>query len=33
LYIGKDFAGSGEPTATDHDPFGGAVLAYGVFVG
>jgi hypothetical protein len=33
LYRGKDFAGGGEPPATDLDVLGGAVLADGVYVG
>jgi len=33
LYLGKDFAGGGEPAATDLDVLGGAVLADGVYVG
>jgi hypothetical protein len=34
VYLGKDFVGSGEPaTFQDIAPFGGAVLADGVFVG
>ena len=34
VYLGKDFAGTGEPAAfQDLDPFGGAVLADGVYVG
>jgi hypothetical protein len=34
VYLGKDFAGGGEPAAfQDLAPFGGAVLADGVYVG
>ncbi|MBN9517621.1 VCBS repeat-containing protein, partial [bacterium] len=33
VYLGKDFAGPGEPSATDLDPLGGAVLADGIYVG
>lgn len=33
VYLGKDFAGGGEPAATDLDPLGGAELADGVYVG
>jgi hypothetical protein len=33
VYLGRDFAGPGEPAATDLDPFGGAVPADGVYVG
>ncbi|MBH8566086.1 VCBS repeat-containing protein [Nostoc sp. CENA67] len=33
VYLGKDFGGNSEPAATDLDPFGGAVLADGVYVG
>ncbi len=33
VYLGKDVTGPGEPTSTDLDPFGGAVLADGVYVG
>ena len=33
VYLGKDVTPSGEPAATDLDPFAGAVLANGVFVG
>jgi hypothetical protein len=34
VYLGQDFAGGGEPVAfQDPDPFGGAVLAAGVYVG
>jgi hypothetical protein len=34
IYLGKDFSGSGEPTTfQDLDPFGGAALSGGVFVG
>ena len=33
LYFGKDFAGGGEPPATELDVLGGAVLADGVYVG
>ena len=34
VYLGKNFTGVGEPgTFQDLDPFGGAVLADGVFVG
>jgi hypothetical protein len=33
VYLGKEVAPGGEPAATDLDPFGGAVLAGGVFVG
>jgi hypothetical protein len=33
LYHGKDFAGGGEPPATDLDVLGGGVLADGVYVG
>jgi hypothetical protein len=34
VYLGKDFAGGGEPgTHQDLAPLGGAVLADGVYVG
>jgi hypothetical protein len=33
VYLGKDFGGPGEPAVTDLDPFDGAVLADGVYVG
>jgi hypothetical protein len=33
VYLGKDFAGGGEPPATELDPFGGAVPAQGVYAG
>jgi len=32
-YLGKDFAGGGEPPANDLDVLGGAVTADGVYVG
>ena len=33
VYLGRSFTPSGEPAATDLDPFAGAVLTNGVFVG
>jgi hypothetical protein len=33
LYPGQDFAGGGEPPATDLDVLGGALPADGVYVG
>ncbi len=34
VYLGRNFSGGGEPgTSQDLDPFGGAVLPGGVFVG
>ena len=33
VYLGKDFGGGGEPPALELEPFGGAVLADGVYVG
>jgi hypothetical protein len=33
VYLDKDFADVGEPPAAELDPFGGAVLADGVYVG
>jgi hypothetical protein len=33
LYLGKDFAGGGEPPAADLDTLGGVVLTDGVYVG
>jgi hypothetical protein len=33
VYRGADLAGGGEPASQDLDPFGGAVMTDGVYVG